>query len=64
LKPYRHKLLSTFAFNFNLRRYTAEITKRVKEMKATGGKWGRKAGVKKDKREAEFDTGAAGWKLG
>jgi hypothetical protein len=36
----------------------------VKEMKATGGKWGRKAGLKKDKREAEFDAGAAGWKLG
>ena len=41
-----------------------DIIKRLKEMKESGGKWGKK--VKKDKqREAEYGkVGAQGWLLG
>mmetsp|Transcript_20672 Transcript_20672/g.51498 ORF Transcript_20672/g.51498 Transcript_20672/m.51498 type:complete len:362 (-) Transcript_20672:1423-2508(-) len=40
-----------------------DITKRVKEMKETGGKWGRR--VKKDSKKADFgEVGASGWLLG
>ena len=39
-----------------------EITRRVKEMKETGGTWGKR---KKIKRGAEYgDVGAQGWLLG
>lgn len=63
-------LLSVGA-NFHFRNFHAggtfnsakEITKRLKEMKETGGKWERK--VKKDKRDAEYGkVGAQGWLLG
>ena len=40
-----------------------EIVKRVKEMKETGGKWGKK--VNRDKRASEYgNVGSQGWLLG
>ena len=40
-----------------------EIVKRVKEMKESGGKWGKK--VNRDKVASEYgDVGSQGWLLG